>query len=316
MKKRMSSQNSQDTQSLSLIFILIVYHINLSSAQVQFCYSDAEGCGPETLAWGGTCHTGTHQSPIDLPFVPQYSPPIHLNLDNYKGSSFRIQNTGHTASIDFIGVGGPSTTPLPFPDPTTGQIRYYNFVSAHFHWGRTDQDGSEHCVQGNCAAMELHLVHVLSQYGNQADAVASGDPNGLSVLGVFIETSVGNNHFSTEDENVDALTPIVRHLKEIVVADNKTFIEIDEPLDFTPMVKHTALLKLPVDVFTYKGSLTSPQCNEQVNWYVMGSPALTSGSNVEAFRFTLTDARGKVIRENHRPRQALNGRQVKLQLNS
>ncbi|CAL8068446.1 unnamed protein product [Orchesella dallaii] len=300
------------TKPFLLTFVLLAYQARPSSA--QFCYSDADGCGPDTMAWGGSCHTGFRQSPIDLPFAPPLSPPIRLSLDNYKGSSFRIQNSGHTVSVDFVGVGGPSTTPLPFPDPTTGQIRYYNFASAHFHWGHTDRNGSEHCVQGNCAAMELHLVHFLSQYGSQADAVASGDPNALTVVGVIIETSAGDSPFPPVAKDMDALAPVVRHLKEVAAADNATFIEVKEPIDFTPMVKDTAFLKLPVDVYTYKGSLTTPECNEQVNWYVMRRPALTSVSNVGAFRFMLTDGRGKVLGENHRPRQASNGRQVKLQL--
>ncbi|ODM94164.1 Carbonic anhydrase 6 [Orchesella cincta] len=155
----------------------------VSSASAQFCYSDADGCGPDTSAWPSRCHTGTRQSPIDLPFAPPLSPPIKLSLDNYRGSSFRIQNLGQTISIDFGGVG-PSSEPHSLPDPTTGQIRQIYFCFCPFSLGQTDLGGSEHCINGKCAAMELHLVHFLASYGSQASAVIVGI-HSLAVIGVL-----------------------------------------------------------------------------------------------------------------------------------
>ncbi|CAL8068450.1 unnamed protein product [Orchesella dallaii] len=294
------------------VLLIAAYHIPQTTSQV-FCYSD-EACGPTSSIWNGACQTGTRQSPIDLPYFPLsiFAPPITMNLKNYRGSSFRMQNNGHTIAIDFNGVG-PSTTPLPFPDPINRnkEIRQYTFASAHFHWGRTDGNGSEHCIQNKCTAMELHLVHYLTSYGSQAAAVASGDPNALAVIGVLIEKSGTNSILTGAGLKSDALSPIVRNLQSVEEAE--TVIQVNEALDFTPMLKDThGIFKLPVQVYTYKGSLTTPACNEQVNWYVMRRPALTSSNDVLRFRSLPRDEEGRVLSENHRPRQALNGRTVKL----
>ncbi|ODM94168.1 Carbonic anhydrase 2 [Orchesella cincta] len=281
-------------------------------AQV-FCYSDGS-CGPATPLWGGACQTGSRQSPIDLPYFPLsvLAPPIVLNLKNYRGSSFRMQNNGHTVQVDFNGAG-PSAAPRPFPDPITRnkEIRQYIFASAHFHWGRSDFNGSEHCIQGKCTAMELHLVHYQSKFASQSDAVASGDPDALAVIGVLIEKSGTMSILNGAGLKSDALSPIVRNLPRVAVADE--VIQVNEALDLTPLLKDThGLVKLPVQVYTYKGSLTTPGCNEQVNWYVMRRPALTTMNDVLRFRSLPRDEGGEVLSENHRPRQALNGRQVKL----
>ncbi|ODM86636.1 putative carbonic anhydrase 5 [Orchesella cincta] len=169
---------------------------------------------------------------IDLPFaLPHF---LHLSNSPWiatRGhpSEFRILD--RLSQLILVELDLPGFEPHSLPDPTTGQIRQYTFASAHFHWGQTDLGGSEHCINGKCAAMELHLVHFLAKL-----------------------------RFSSFS------SPIVRHLKDVGVPNNATFTVVNEPLDFTPMLKDTAPLKLPVDVYTYKGSLTTPECNEQVNW--------------------------------------------------
>lgn len=62
-------------------------------------------------------------------------------------------------------------------------------------------------------------------------------------------------------------------------------------------------------LFMIKGSLTTPDCNEQVNWYVFKRPIAISHKDVNLFRF-LRDNRGDQLHENHRPLQNRNGRPV------
>ncbi|CAL8068444.1 unnamed protein product [Orchesella dallaii] len=288
-----------------------------SPALSQFCYRDSEGCGPSTSAWGGACQTGTRQSPINLPLFPLKgflsAPAIKLNLENYKGPSFRLQNNGHSIAVDFVDQGGPSSTPRQFPDPIDHSIvREYTFAGAHFHWGPSNKNGSEHCIAGVCGQMELHLVHYQTKYGSQAAAVASGDPEALSVVGVMIVKSGVISALTAAGVKSDALAPIVRHLSEVEEPDHSKFLIVNEPLDFTSLLRDTGLVKLPVQVYTYKGSLTTPGCNEQVNWYVMRRPALTTNADVESFREMPKNEEGRSLDDNHRPLQPLNGRQVKL----
>jgi hypothetical protein len=68
----------------------------------------------------------------------------------------------------------------------------------HFHWGKNDNEGSEHLVDGKSYAAELHLVHWNSQlYASPAEAVKSANHDGLFVAGcIYLEIFIINlfNH--------------------------------------------------------------------------------------------------------------------------
>ncbi|ODM94165.1 Carbonic anhydrase [Orchesella cincta] len=275
-----------------------------------FCYKEDEGCGPST--WGGQCQTGTRQSPINLPLGSSHpSSTIKLDLENYKADSFRLQNNGHTIHVDFVGQGGPSSAPRAFPDPIDSSIvRDYVFAGAHFHWGTSHKEGSEHCVQNICSQMELHLVHFDNKYSSLEDAIASGDEDALAVLGVMIQEPGISSVLTGSGVITEALAPIVMNLKKVEEPDHHNLVVVDEPLDFTPLLNGNDLAK-PL-VYTYKGSLTTPGCNEQANWYVLRTPALTRYKDFEMFRTTPKTDDGKTLDDNHRPLQPLNGREVKL----
>jgi len=93
--------------STRICLVLVLFYATVSPTVAQvFCYSE-DACGPTSSLWPGPCQSGTRQSPIDLPFFPLsvIAPPILLNLKNYRGSSFRMQNNGHTVVVDFNGAG-------------------------------------------------------------------------------------------------------------------------------------------------------------------------------------------------------------------
>jgi len=285
------------------------------SAGSGFCYRDDEGCGPSTAEWAELCHTGTRQSPVDLPPLDLNLGTLTLRLNHYKGTSFRLQNNGHSLAFDFAGASKSSmdaSETFPFPDPLSvnhllnkGVINY-KLGGGHFHWGTNDTSGSEHCVGTKCYAMELHLVHYMANYSSQAEAVASGNPNALTVLGIFIDSRPG---LLANFTGTAALAPIVKHLKEVEVANHDEWTTINEPLDLTRL---TAPLLVAPQVYSYKGSLTTPGCNEQVNWFVIKNPATISPADVQAFRSILKDSRSETLSENHRPVQKLNGRTIYL----
>ncbi len=57
------------------------------------------------------------------------------------------------------------------------------------------------------------------------------------------------------------------------------------------------------DYYNYNGSLTTPPCSEYVNWYLIKEPIEASKAQLEKF--------AKVLHNNFRPTQPLNGREVK-----
>ena len=62
--------------------------------------------------------------------------------------------------------------------------------------------------------------------------------------------------------------------------------------------------------FYYKGSLTTPECNEVVSWIVMEEPIFISSTQLATLR-SLTEKNGSPMVDNFRPVQPLNGRVIK-----
>ena len=57
----------------------------------------------------------------------------------------------------------------------------YEFSEMHFHWGATNNMGSEHFIDNKQYAMEVHLVHFNKKYETIEEAIFEKD--GLAVLG-------------------------------------------------------------------------------------------------------------------------------------
>lgn len=129
---------------------------------------------------------------------------------------------------------------------------------------------SEHTIHGKHFPMEMHLVHK-SKDGQ------------LAVIGVLME----------EGKHNAALDPFWSKLP--ASPDEKTRLDhlaanVDQLL---PSLKTT---------YSYDGSLTTPPCSEGVKWVVMTTPIQLSKDQIAAFQ--------KIIHENSRPVQPLNGRKV------
>lgn len=129
----------------------------------------------------------------------------------------------------------------------------YILEQFHFHWGSTNAQGSEHTINGVAYPMEMHLVHYNSKYTSLTNALNSGDDDALAVMAIMFH--VGKNSFTGLDPIIDALQ-----------GDNLDTFEDTEP----------ATVKLGLFIrevgfghYYYKGSLTTPTCNEQVFWIVM-----------------------------------------------
>lgn len=68
-------------------------------------------------------------------------------------------------------------------------------------------------------------------------------------------------------------------------------------------VDASALLPARQGYYNFEGSLTTPPCSEDVNWFVLKTPVEMSKGQLDAFH--------KIYKHNARPVQALNGRVVK-----
>ncbi|XP_074869972.1 carbonic anhydrase 4 isoform X2 [Carettochelys insculpta] len=230
-----------------------------------------------------------NQSPINIvthkaEFKEDLKPFTFEGYDTKESSSWTIANNGHTVKVSLsgsakIGNGGLGNK--------------YKAIEFHFHWGNElgKSPGSEHSIDGERYAMELHIVHTKEDASTRAD-----DKDRLAVLAFFIQVGAENQKYG----------PLIEKLKDVAHKGNKT------GMDALPL----GSLIPPKDklggYYRYSGSLTTPSCNETVVWTIF-KESITLGENqVKNFWKNLyfTKDETLLMTDNFRPVQPLNGRVV------
>ncbi|HXT21826.1 MAG TPA: carbonic anhydrase family protein [Thermoanaerobaculia bacterium] len=176
------------------------------------------------------CGNGQRQSPIDLADAADRD--IANPQTTYQPGGATVVDDGHTVEVDLDGTNILTLDGVP-----------YRLVELHFH------SPSEHTINGNTFAVEVHLVH-------------QGDNGAVAVIAVFIAGGSEN----------PALAPIL----SVLPSKENREARLREPFDPSSL--------LPDDrrAFRYTGSLTTPPCTEGVNWVVMASPISASGQQIAA----------------------------------
>ncbi|KAI9562922.1 alpha-carbonic anhydrase [Daphnia sinensis] len=168
--------------------------------------------------------------------------------------------------------------------------RYY-FEQLHFHWGEGSR-GSEHKIDGQQYAAELHIVHYNAKYENFMEA--SGEEGGVAALAILIELQARDNK-------------VFRHLQQFEAIIDPTENDSDK-LD-VPFPLDDLLPDSTESFFRYNGSLTTPVFTEGVIWTIFDTPIAISKGQLAKFR-SLLDKEGNRIKENVREIQELNDREV------
>lgn len=193
--------------------------------------------GPEH--WGALspefalCADGTAQSPINIRNASEVD--LVDIAFQYGQSAKNIFNNGHT-----IQVNVDEGSHIVYNEIT------YNLLQFHFH------SPSEHTINGEAAAMEIHFVHQ--------------DPNSgaLAVVGILLAGGDAEN---------GAYAPIFDNLPS----------EIGEPAAAGEALDLESLLPENLSYFTYQGSLTTPPCSEIVRWLLLEAPVYLSRAQIDAF---------------------------------
>lgn len=140
----------------------------------------------------------------------------------------------------------------------------FELIQFHFH------SPSEHTIGQKNYDMELHLVN------------KSKDQKFL-VVGVLMRKGKHNSFI----QNIWDRIPNVQN-KEVNYQDQ--FINVEK------------LLPSEKEFFHYSGSLTTPPCLENVNWFILKTPIEVSSKQIQFFQ--------KFINNNARPTQKLNNRAI------
>ncbi|XP_041818221.1 carbonic anhydrase 4-like [Chelmon rostratus] len=233
-----------------------------------WCYDDH--CENSPTHWHLLPHShcdGHRQSPIN---IETKSVKVDEHLDAFTFTKFgdkhaikTIVNTGHTVKCTLkegsVEVSG-------------GGLGYvYSTLQFHFHWGSTSHEGSEHTVDSHRYQMEMHIVNKRKDLNIDA---ALQTPNGLAVLGFFIEAmdmtksgsgsgSGGSDHHETNptSEN-DAWNKLIKYLSAI--QNIRSEVKVTEEISIDDLLGDVNR----ADYYRYNGSLTTPSCNEAVVWTV------------------------------------------------
>uniref|UniRef100_H3CKK1 carbonic anhydrase n=1 Tax=Tetraodon nigroviridis TaxID=99883 RepID=H3CKK1_TETNG len=243
--------------------------------------------GPDKWAKDFPLADGPRQSPINIvPAEAQYDPSLKgLKLKYDQSNAKGILNNGHSFQVDFVDDTDSSTLT---GGPITGTYRLKQF---HFHWGGSDDRGSEHTINNVKFPCELKLWRLAqSETGDQSLSKRTA-----CFSGVFQQIGAANPRLQRV---LDALEAIKSKGKQT------TFSNFDP----------ATLLPESLKYWTYDGSLTTPPLLESVTWIVLKEPISVSPAQMAMFRALLFTGEGEdpcCMVDNYRPPQELKGRCVR-----
>mmetsp|Transcript_21775 Transcript_21775/g.60527 ORF Transcript_21775/g.60527 Transcript_21775/m.60527 type:complete len:342 (-) Transcript_21775:80-1105(-) len=220
-----------------------------------------------------------------------------------KGSTFTSLNGEYTS----FGPSDGCTTETPVAVPKSNfppadmqnsddeEVEAVQGTLLDLHW----HVPSEHSVNGKLYAAEAHFVHFVPR-PNDPDCTFGPDGDlCLAVIGVFYDL-----HSDLTEQQLD---PGFTSVMEQVVAlpdENSADTAPNATFNFNEFLPESK------EFFHYRGSLTTPGCNENVTWFVMQEPKIMGYSHWAALHDAIIyDHLGNT---NARPPLPLNNRTVKV----
>ena len=155
----------------------------------------------------------------------------------------------------------------------------------HFHWGEEAGEGSEHRIDDSQFDAEIHIV-TLKQGADPSDTAG----NIFSVIAVF-----GNQNDNLPISGIWSNIPVPETFEQEIT---------------TSGIKYSDLLPSNKDYYNYESSLTTPLCNETVQWFLLKHPIDIPGEFLAAVRQIEQNDKGDPLTFNFRDAQALNDREV------
>ncbi|XP_075415742.1 carbonic anhydrase 4 [Tenrec ecaudatus] len=241
--------------------------------------------------WVGDCQKD-RQSPIS---IVTRKAELREDLKPFSFSGYdrkhkwTVQNNGHSVMVLLGEEASISEGGLPAK---------YRAKQLHLHWSSELDAGSEHSLDGERFAMEMHIVHEKEKgvlQTREDEDRNSGD--GIAVLAFLVQAGSKHKGFQALVEVLD---------------------DISTPSSNTTMRESISLMDLLPDqeklkrYFRYNGSLTTPGCEENVVWTVFPEPIQLLKEQILAFSQKLYFDNQKRLNmtDNFRPLQNLRGRLV------
>lgn len=229
---------------LMMFGLLSISSLALGSASAGQWSYDRQGAD-----WPGICASGLSQSPIDIDTAKVVKSNYNATI-NYRSDNIEAVNNGHTVQFN------PDSRNINLIDNVSGKMETFSLLQFHLH------NGSEHTIDAIQQDVEAHFVHANAAY-------LAGEKGGrLAVVGVFL-----NGQDDDSDDQNRYWNDLLKGLPD------QTYASLNKPI--TP--NYEALLPSDSRLFAYEGSLTTPGCNEVVNWIVMKQPINVSAEAIKSF---------------------------------
>ncbi|XWS59485.1 hypothetical protein CRYUN_Cryun08bG0126100 [Craigia yunnanensis] len=236
---------------------------------IKFGYSGNNG--PDK--WGildptfSACSSGKKQSPINiLKNLTVHNKLLKPLTRNYNPANSTLVNNGFNVGLRFEEYAGEVS------------INGKNYSLKQMHWHLP----SEHHINGEQFAAELHLVH------RAAD-------NSIAVVAVLYREEDTDPFIAKIMDGLNKLA------KEKCKADELAAIPLGT-LD-TKQLKRSSR-----NYYRYVGSLTTPPCSENVTWNILGKVRTISKEQIAALETPVNSN----CKKNARPCQPLNDRKVEM----
>lgn len=258
----------------SIVGILVIFVVITLAESATFSYKRQD-------QWPGVCVRGNtgRQSPINIDtskVKERKLAPLKFSSAFFRNVQGEFENT--CQNVEFTpakSVNAVVRTP----------IGKYKLLQFHFHWGRRTGEGTEHLINGNAEELELHFV---------CEKVGGKDPTAGDALAVITVRGRVSRH------------PI-RGIFKTLDASKITEVESSIPIRKIVMAD---LLPKNLDYYFYEGSLTAPDCDEIVQWFILKQTIRVPAAYLAQLRKIEMDEAGNPLTFNFRAPQDLNRRTV------
>ena len=265
----------------ALIALSVIALLFGLTAAVEFSYDDQE-------SWTGFCissNTG-RQSPINIVRDDVTTNVDLIPIDFGAGWSTLVNgefiNGGHNVQFN---PDDAATSP-----ETTTHRGTYELKQFHMHWGNRSGEGSEHQIDSTRYDLEVHFVHTKKSSTN----TSAGDY--YTVIGVL---------FSADDDLT--ISGVWQKLSPATIMYHPSSLAVTD-LDYTDLLPSANNR----DYYYYMGSLTTPTCDETVQWFVLQEVLSVPSAYLDYLR-QIRDTRNETLTENFRAPHSLGSRTVMVQ---
>ncbi|XP_016060236.1 PREDICTED: carbonic anhydrase 4 [Miniopterus natalensis] len=232
---------------------------SMKKLESHWCYEiqarfNRDCMGPDQ--WGQQCQKD-RQSPINIVTAKAQ---LNENLGPFSFSGYdkkqkwSVENNGHSVMVL---LGNESTI------AGGGLASRYRAKQLHLHWSAVLDAGSEHSLDGDRFAMEMHIVH---EKENRKEAQDPKDE--IAVLAFLVEAGSKNDGFQ----------PLVEALSDVPTPTMSTTVK--KSISLSDLLPEEEKLR---HYFRYLGSLTTPGCEEKVVWTVFADPIQLHKDQILAF---------------------------------